>query len=160
MTTFPYLGFFYVFKFPLMKKIFTLAVCTVVFLSFTADDVKKSPLVGKWRGEDGKEVGFITFDKKGYVTFTIDQQDIGGKQYRSDGIEYDMTYETDDSASPAHLDFVVSTCADGAEISRMSGIYMLIDAKTLVINMKFDGTPRPTEFDAESEDQITLMKVK
>lgn len=143
-----------------MKKFFTLALFTVILTSFTAETVKRSPLVGKWRGEDGKEVGFITFDKKGYVIFTIDQQDIGGKQYLSDGIEYDMTYETDDSVSPAHLDFVITTCSDSEEIGRMPGIYKLLNDNTLVVNMKFDGSERPEAFDDESEDQITLTKVK
>ena len=143
-----------------MKKVFTLALFTAILVSFAAGSVNRSTLVGQWRGEDDKEVGFITFDKKGYVTFTINHQDIGGKQYLSDGIEYDMTYETDDSASPAHLDFVITTCADGEEIGRMAGIYRLKDAKTLIINMKFDGTARPVAFDEESDDQITLMKVK
>ena len=141
-----------------MKHFSALILLSLFLFGFTAN--KTSSLVGKWRGEDGKEVGFIVFDKKGYVSFSIRDQVIGGKNYLSDGVVYDMTYEADDQVLPMRLDFVIITHEDKTEIARMPGIYKLTNDETLVINMKFDGSSRPTTFDEESDDQITLTKIK
>ncbi len=143
-----------------MKQLISILFLFPLLIGLSAASVKPSGLVGKWKGEDGGEVGFITFDKKGYVTFFIRDQEIGGKKYLSEGVLYDMLYETDESAEPYKIDFVIKLIADGSEISRMPGIYKLIDQNTLVINMKFDGSVRPTQFEDESHDQIMLRKLK
>lgn len=133
------------------------ALFTAGLTSFTLTD---SSLVGKWKGEDNGEVGVITFDKDGYASFTIGNELVGGKGYESEGLVFDMFYETDDSVSPHTIDFVIKINDGEIEVARMLGIYQLIDKKTLVINMKFDGTERPTTWDEDSEDQITLKKMK
>jgi hypothetical protein len=143
-----------------MKQFTYLFLSSVVLISLMAASTKSSPLVGKWRGEDGGEVGFITFDKKGYVTFSIRNQEIGGKEYLSDGVVYDMTYDTDETTEPYKIDFVIITHEDQLEIARMPGIYRFSDHQTLIINMKFDGSERPETFDETSDDQITLRKTK
>jgi hypothetical protein len=141
-----------------MKQLTSVFILFLLVLSLPAATSKSSPLVGKWRGEDGGEVGFITFDHKGYVTFSIRDQEIGGKEYLSDGVVYDMIFETDESKTPYAIDFIIRTHNDLEEIARMPGIYKLVDKETLVINMKFDGSERPKVFDDSSNDQITLRK--
>ena len=143
-----------------MKQLTSFFILFILLLGFTAATTKSSPLVGKWRGEDGGEVGFITFEQKGYVTFSIQGQEIGGKEYLSDGIVYDMIFETNESREPYLIDFVIRTNKDQLEIARMPGIYKFVDKETLVINMKFDGSARPEAFDETSDDQITLRKTK
>jgi hypothetical protein len=143
-----------------MKQLISLFLLSSFLLGLTAATTKSSQLVGKWRGEDGGEVGFITFNQKGYVTFSIRDQEIGGKEYLSDGVVYDMKYETDETREPYTIDFVIMTHEDRIEIARMPGIFKLVDKETLVINMKFDGTERPEFFDETSDDQITLRKTK
>ncbi len=147
----------------IQHQIKSLASCfSLAFLLITviAATLKTSPLVGQWQGEDGGEVGHITFDRKGYVTFFIRDQEIGGKEYMSDGIVYDMVYETDESKEPYTIDFAIRINKDDSEIARMPGIYKFVDQETLVINIKFDGSARPTAFDELSDDQITLRKTR
>ena len=46
------------------------------------------------------------------------------------------------------------------EFSRMLGIYKFINAKTLLINMDFEGKSRPLEFDNDDANQIELKRIK
>ena len=117
-------------------------------------------LLGSWKGEDGGEVGVITFDKNGYVSFTINGESIGGKGYKAEGFVFDMVYETDEASVPHHMDFVIKMDDGAVEVSRMQGIYSFEDEKTLIINMKFDGSERPDAFDPTSDDEIRLTKMK
>ncbi len=143
-----------------MKHLTSLLFFIIILLGLTASTFKASPLVGKWRGEDGGEVGTITFDKKGYVSFSINNQEIGGKEYLSEGVLYDMTYAYDHRQNPKTLDFIIQNNEDKIEIARMRGIYKLLDKDILIINMKFDGSERPIIFDDQSDDQIALTRIK
>ena len=125
--------------------------------SFTT---KTPTLIGKWQGEDEGEMGIITFEKGGYVSFIVDGEVVGGKKYAVEGIVMDVYYETDDSVIPHTIDFIFKLNEGQIEISRMLGIYQLVDEKTLILNMKFDGQERPTILDENSKDQITLTKFK
>ena len=68
--------------------------------------------------------------------------------------------EDNGEVTPHTVDFIIKMDDGQIEVARMEGIYNLLDKKTLVINMKFDGTDRPTALDDDSEDQITLKKMK
>ena len=57
------------------------------------------------------------------------------------------------------MDFVIKMDDEEMEVARMLGIYHFVDDNTLIINMKFDGSPRPTMMDEESIDQITLTRM-
>lgn len=138
-----------------MNSIFALSLVLVAFISTSASS---QTLVGKWKGDDGKEVGFMTFDAEGYVSFTVEGEAVGGKDYQAEGIIFDMFYETDESVKPQTIDFVIRM-KDQTEIARMMGIYAMPDDQTLIINMKFDGSARPTLLDETSEDQISLTKM-
>ncbi len=115
---------------------------------------------GHWQGLSEGEVGKMTFDKKGYVTFIINDQPMGGKKFTSEGIDMTMRYEYDDHVTPHTIDFVLSMAGDGTELTRMLGIYQFVNAKTLIINMDFEGKARPTVFDPEDKNQIQLSKIK
>lgn len=138
------------------------AYVLLLFIAFflTFSSVHSQSLVGSWKGEDNGEVGVITFDKNGYVSFTINGESIGGKGYKAEGMVFDMVYETDDASVPHHMDFVIKMDDGSLEISRMQGIYSFVDDKTLIINMKFDGSERPQAFDSGSDDEIRLTKMK
>ena len=143
-----------------MKPIYIITAFLAIAISLTSFSTKTSTLVGKWKGEDEGEVGIITFDKAGYVSFTVDGEVVGGKNYSVDGIVMDMVYETDDSVTPHTIDFIFKLNEGQVEISRMLGIYQLVDEKTLILNMKFDGQERPVMMDENSVEQITLKKIK
>ena len=143
-----------------MKPIYIITAFLAIAISLTSFSTKTSTLEGKWKGEDEGEVGIITFDKAGYVSFTVDGEVVGGKNYSVDGIVMDMVYETDDSVTPHTIDFIFKLNEGQVEISRMLGIYQLVDEKTLILNMKFDGQERPVMMDENSVEQITLKKIK
>jgi hypothetical protein len=143
-----------------MKKFAFLLLFAAFAASLTSFTLPKPSLIGKWKGEDGGEVGIITFDKQGYVSFTVNDEVVGGKEYKAEGLVFDMYYETDDSVTPNNMDFVIKIHDGQIEVARMQGIYKFVDDKTLVIHMKFDGTERPTALDDTSQDQITLKKMK
>jgi len=143
-----------------MKPGILISALIAVAFTLTSFAMKAPTLIGKWQGEDEGQVGIITFDKSGYVSFTVDGKVIGGKKYEVEGVVMDMYYETDNSVTPHAIDFVFKLNEDQTELSRMLGIYELVDEKTLILNMKFDGAERPDRMDAGSKDQITLKKVK
>ncbi|MDZ4747897.1 MAG: hypothetical protein SH808_05375 [Saprospiraceae bacterium] len=143
-----------------MKKSIISLFSLSLFIAITPPDISAQSLVGKWKGEDNGEVGVINFDKEGYVSFTVGGELVGGKNYQAEGITFDMYYETNDSVTPQTVDFIIRMDEGQIEVARMQGIYAMVDKKTLVINMKFDGTERPAVMDDTSEDQITLKKMK
>ena len=143
-----------------MKPGIIIAAFLAIAFSFTSFTLKAPTLIGKWQGEDEGDVGIITFDKSGYVSFTVDGEVVGGKNYKVEGIVMDMYYETDDTVTPHTIDFIFKIDEGQIEISRMLGIYKLVNEKTLILNMKFDGAERPTMLDENSKDQITLTKIK
>ena len=143
-----------------MKTFFTIATFIVTAVTFTSFTTKAPTLLGKWQGEDEGEVGIITFEKGGYVSFNVNGEVVGGKKYEIEGIVMDVFYETDDSVTPHTIDFVFKLNKEQIEISRMLGLYQLVDSKTLILNMNFNGTERPGMLDENSADQIILKKVK
>lgn len=143
-----------------MKKSTFGLLSLFITITFYTHTISAQSLVGKWKGEDNGEVGVINFDKEGYVSFTVGGELVGGKNYQAEGLTFDMFYETDDSVTPHMVDFIIKMDDGQVEVARMQGIYDLVDKKTLVINMKFDGSERPTALDDTSEDQITLKKMK
>jgi hypothetical protein len=143
-----------------MKKLTIGLLSLFMTITFSMPSASAQSLVGKWKGVDNGEVGVINFDKEGYVSFTIGGELIGGKNYQAEGLTFDMFYEKDDTVTPHMIDFIIKMDDGITEVARMEGIYALVDKKTLVINMKFDGSERPTSLDDASVDQITLKKMK
>lgn len=143
-----------------MKPFFAISTLFAFALTITSFTTKTPTLIGKWQGEDEGQVGIITFEKGGYVSFNVDGEVVGGKKYAVEGIVMDVYYETDDSVTPHTIDFIFKFHEGQMEISRMLGIYQLVDENTLILNMKFDGQERPVILDENSKDQITLKKVR
>jgi hypothetical protein len=142
-----------------MKRIFLFPAILAIACCIISFTLPSPSLIGKWKGEDNGEVGIITFEKEGYVSFTINDEKVGGKDYESEGIVFDMFYETDETVTPHTMDFVIKMDDEDVEVARMLGIYHFVDDNTLIINMKFDGSTRPTMMDEESIDQITLTRM-
>lgn len=143
-----------------MKSLLFILGCTALLLAGTAQTTFAQSLKGKWKGESNGEVGMMSFDKEGYVTFSSGGETVGGKNFTSEGITMSMRYEADDTKDPATLDFVMQVEGLEFEAARMQGIYKFVNPKTLIVNMDFSGTHRPAKFDPEDPNQITLHKVK
>jgi len=142
-----------------MKRFPALLLFLTIALSLTSFTLPSPSLVGQWKGEDDGEVGIISFDKEGYVSFTVYGEQVGGKEYKAEGLLFDMYYEADESVLPHKMDFVIKMHDGQTEVARMLGIYTFADDNTLIINMKFDGSDRPETLDDASEDQITLTRM-
>ncbi len=142
-----------------MKRLPAILLFLAVALSFTSFSLTSPSIVGQWKGEDDGEVGIISFDKEGYVSFTVNGEQVGGKGYKAEGLVFDMYYESDESVHPHKMDFVIKMQESQMEVARMLGIYTFTDDNTLVINMKFDGSDRPETLDDASSDQITLTRM-
>jgi hypothetical protein len=132
----------------------------LLFLLLTSFTASKTSLLGKWKGVDDGEVGFVTFDKDGYVTMEMEGGKMGGRKFDAGGVMASMTYEIDDTVDPMTIDFVIRLLDGGLEVGRLPGIYKFVNNKTLLINMNFDGPERPSRFDAEDPNQITMSRVK
>ncbi len=140
-----------------MKNILVTLLSFLLLTSFTDS---KTSLIGKWKGVDDGEVGFVTFDKDGYVTMEMEGGKMGGKKFDAGGVMASMTYEIDDTTDPMTIDFIIRLLDEGLEVGRLPGIYKFVNNKTLIINLNFDGPERPTRFDPEDPNQITMSRVK
>ncbi|WP_111683070.1 hypothetical protein [Winogradskyella tangerina] len=137
-----------------MKKFLTLLLI-VPLLSMTVE-IDNSKFIGKWVGEDGKEIGYITFDSEGYATFEIQGQVFGGKEFVLDGKRGKMTYEIKDGTEPIEVDLIM-TNLDNGDVRTLSCIANFIDDNTMEFAMGFSDK-RPTDFGGE--DAIILKRVK
>src|SRR5688572_2878885 len=105
-----------------MKRILIFPAILALALCMTSFTPPSPSLIGQWKGEDNGEVGIITFEKEGYVSFTINDEKVGGKDYESEGIVFDMFYETDETVTPHTMDFVIKMDDEDVEVARMLGI--------------------------------------
>lgn len=142
-----------------MKNRISGIVLLLVLAGMNLSMLSAQSLKGKWQGASEGEVGMMTFDKQGYVSFVVGGEPYGGRNFKAEGLSMYMKYHTDDSIEPHTVDFVMYM-SDDVEVARMLGIYKFVDPKTLILNMDFDGIKRPEKFDPEDPNQITLSKTK
>jgi uncharacterized protein (TIGR03067 family) len=136
--------------------------CLLILCHFAVvTSLSAQSLVGKWEGETKAAKGTFIFDKEGYVVFTINGATKGGKLFESSpGVHLSLFYQIDNKAKPHNIDFVLMKADGSLELTRMIGIYEFLNKKTLILNMDFKGKTRPTQFNDEDTNQITLKKIK
>jgi hypothetical protein len=137
-----------------MKKLFILLII-LPLLSFNSN-FNPDYLIGKWIEEDKGEIGFITFDKEGYVSFEIDGQVIGGKEFVLDGKKGKMTYEVNVEKEPIEIDFTV-TKIESNESKKMLCIAKFEDENNMILTTIFS-SERPTEFN--KKNSIKLKRIE
>ena len=137
-----------------MKNLFTFLLI-VPFLSLTVE-IDNSKFIGKWEGEDNKEVGYITFDEEGYAAFEIQGQVFGGKEFDYNGKKGKMTYVVNSDVEPIEVDLIM-TNLDNGDKKQWSCIANFVDDNTMEFAMGFNNI-RPTDF--EGSDAIILRRVK
>ena len=135
-----------------MKYVFTFLIIPLFLLNSTS---QKEDFIGKWKGEDQGEIGFISFDTEGYAAFEIEGQLMGGKEFYMNGQKGKMTYTINTKTSPIEVDFILTKVIT-SESKKILGIAEFLDKDTMNFNMSFDAT-RPSEF---GENAITLKRVK
>ena len=137
-----------------LKNLSLLIVSLVLFCSFS---IKDSPsYVGKWKGRDKGDIGYLTLTKDGYALFEFDGQIMGGKSFTRDGTEASMHYEVEKKENYYHIDFIVKKVEDKETLGTLEGIFKMNSESQMVLALGFDGSARPTNFET---DQITLNKI-
>jgi hypothetical protein len=139
-----------------MRKIILLLLATLILTSFNKYHTSEFSIVGKWKGEVGKDIGYITFQNDGYAFFEYQGQIIGGKEYVVNGIKGTMTYEVNYSKTPMDIDLIVKKIESG-EINKLFCIAEKIDKNVIKFQMDFNGN-RPMEFN--DNDAIIFQRVE
>lgn len=138
-----------------LKKL-SLAVITLMLLfSFTAPE---GQYVGKWKGKDKGDIGFLTLSEDGYAIFEFNGQTMGGKSYKHGDFNAAMKYTVNYGTSPAAIDFIITDNDSNEELGRLKGIINMKSRNEMQMALTFGGkTGRPTDF---SKDAITFNRVK
>lgn len=124
--------------------------------SATVKAQNNTDFLGKWIGDDGSEIGYVIFDKDGYVAFETQGQIIGGKEFVMNGEKGTMTYEINTETTPIELDFTITKLASGE--SKIIRCIAEFEAKDIMkFALAFDAD-RPTDFNGNSS--IVLKRVK
>lgn len=129
-----------------------------LFIPLFAFTVQKDTanFIGKWVGDDDVQIGYIIFDTEGFVSFEVEGQLFGGKDFEIKGKRGSMSYEINNDANPIEIDFVL-TKLDTGEQRKMLCIARFSDDDTMDFASGFS-EQRPTEFN--SENTITFKRVK
>ena len=129
-----------------------LLLLTIPFLAFTIQD-DRSKLVGKWKGEDEKEVGYFIFDKEGYASIEVGGQTLGGKDFIIDGVKMSMTFEVRRVEGQMEVDLIA--VSEREDLNRkVLCIAKFIDENTMEFAIDFTGI-RPAGFDEENSIILT-----
>lgn len=138
----------------LIKSLFALLTFTLLF-SFTTIE---NDHIGKWKGQDQGEIGFMTLSDDGYATFEFDGQSMGGKSFTQGDVDMAMKYVVNYDVAPVAIDFIIIRNSDDKELNRMEGIIDLKSKNEMEIAVNFgDRTGRPEDF---SVDAIVFNRVQ
>jgi len=138
-----------------MMKHLLLTLLLFPLVSFSQVNVE-AQFVGKWLGEDKKEIGTIVFDEEGYAYFEISGQIIGGKEFTMEGKKGSMAYYINSNTEPIQVDLVITKLESKEQISLL-GIAKFTDEYNMILALNFDNT-RPSEF--TEDNSIELHKVE
>lgn len=129
-----------------MKRLLILLLA-IPLLSLTVEK-ENTKFIGKWIGEDKKDIGYLNFDSEGYAYFEIQGQIMGGKEFVMNGKKGKMTYEINSETNPIQIDFIVTVLESGEQKSLLC-IANFIDNDTMEFAINFE-EKRPTEFNSEN----------
>ena len=137
-----------------MKKIILLLLLTPI-LSFNVLQTKVD-IVGKWSGEDKKEIGTFIFDSEGYAKIDARGKIIGGKNFNMGGISAKMTYNYRANKNPVEIDIIISEI-EGKHLNTIYLFAEFIDNDTMKAGFLRDKND-PKEF--TDDNSIILNRVK
>lgn len=137
-----------------MKKLFFLLLL-VPLLSFNSGEGKIN-IVGKWKGEDKKEIGYMIFDSDGYASIEMGEQTVGGKEFVLNGKKGSMTYSINLDTVPVNIDLIITQLETKKQM-KMLYIAKYLDEKTMILASNFN-SERPIEFN--SDNSIKMHRVE
>lgn len=124
----------------------------------------KFDIVGVWNSEDyWNNKSKTIFSKDGYVSLTINGEEIDGKNFiihggPNDGQKAELKYEIDSEKSPIKIDLVA--IKDNQEKGRILGIIVPVHHTKFLMIINFNGK-RPQKIDDENYEQtLTLTKIQ
>ncbi|WP_375241804.1 hypothetical protein [Lacinutrix sp.] len=139
----------------ILKKLSFVLVALLILCSFT---ISEGEHVGRWKGKDKGDIGFLTLSSEGFATFEFNGQEMGGKSYDHQGVTASMKYVVDYKSSPTAIDFIIIDNSTDTELGRLKGIINMKSSDEMQMAMTFGGgTTRPTDF---STDAIVFNRVK
>jgi len=139
----------------IFKKLSFALVTLLMLFSFTAPE---DDHIGKWKGKDKGDIGFLTLSSDGYATFEFNGQIMGGKSYNHQGRTASMKYTVNKGVSPTAIDFMIIDKSANKELARLKGIIKMTSRNEMQMALRFGGgAGRPTDF---STDAIVFSRVR
>lgn len=134
-----------------MKSFKNLSILILSLVFFCSFSLKDSPsYVGKWKGDDKGDVGYLTLSEDNYATFEFNGEIMGGKSFDHKGTSASMKYKVDTSYSPYRIDFVIIDNGNEDELGRLKGIVKMIESNKMRLALGFGESERPTDFSEEN----------
>ncbi len=141
---------------------------SIIFLTLINSNLysqeTKFDIVGVWNSIDiSKNKSKTTFTKDGYVSMTVNGEEIDGKSFiirggLNDGQKAELKYEINYKLNPINIDLVA--IKDEKEKGRILGIIKPMDENKFLMVLSFDGK-RPEKINNENLEQtLTLTKVE
>lgn len=113
--------------------------------------------IGKWKGRDKGDVGYLTLTKSNYATFEFGGEIMGGNSYNHSGVNAALKYRVNQKKEPHEINFIIWDKKKALEVGRMRGIYRMIDSSKMQMSINFSGSnDRPKDF---SEDSIVFYRI-
>ena len=117
--------------------------------------------IGIWEGADNHgSVGAIEMDEDGYASFTINNQQFGGREFDKNGVLVKLVYEIDYMADPIALVLILKEVSNDMELNRLNGILTFIDEDTIKVRIDFSGNREIRDFESENGNDVILLKRK
>jgi hypothetical protein len=139
----------------ILKKLSFAIVTLLVLSSFT---IPEGNYIGKWKGKDKGDIGFLTLTSDGYAIFEFNGQIMGGRSYNHQGTKAAMKYTVNEGVSPSAIDFMIIDNGSKKELGRLKGIINMKSRDVMQMAIRFGGgAGRPTNF---STDAIVFNRVK
>ena len=139
----------------LFQKLSLIVIILLLLNSFTA--VIDEALVGRWKGKEKGDIGFLTLSADGFATFETEDQIMGGKSFKMRGVTASMRYSFNATTVPATIDFIIYEDQTHNELTRLRGIYEINTRDELHLALTFgEGMDRPVDF---STDNVMFYRV-
>ncbi|MEO1053744.1 MAG: hypothetical protein AAFX87_24115 [Bacteroidota bacterium] len=135
-------------------RLVTLLLSIVILSSFYK---AKNKHIGTWEATEkkGKKI-VMTFGKKGYMMVEMEGEKFGGESFEKEGKLHSMTYKTDYSFSPAHIDIILTELESGTTEAAL-GIFDFPEKHKMRMVADAKGKGRPDSFD--NDDTLVFTRV-
>ncbi len=140
-----------------MKTIKITTLLLFISISLASFTSNTATYVGKWKGEDKGDIGYMTFTEDNYASFNFNGKIMGGKSYTQNGIKASMKYSIDNNSVPNKIDFIISNNTTKKEMGRLKGIIKMISDDKIELSMGFGKKERPKNFET---DALVFSRVK